>query len=91
MSEEEIKDLALKFQSGIIESSYQINRKLEQENQQLQTNWNELKKWLEENQDFHITQRGLVGNEFNYALESEDIDVLGDVLHKMTELERGEE
>ena len=55
----------------------------------LQNNWNELKEWLEQIQDYHIGQRGLVDNEFNYALESEDIDVLSDVLHKMQEIESG--
>ena len=35
MSEEEIKDMALKFQSALLESSYQINQKLQQENSQL--------------------------------------------------------
>ena len=54
---------------------------------QLQNNWNELKKWLKQIQDYHIEQRGLIDNEFNYSLESEAIDVLEDVLHKMQELE----
>lgn len=35
MSEEEIKDMALKFQSALLESSYQINQKLQQENSRL--------------------------------------------------------
>lgn len=61
---------------------------LAQENKQLKNNWNELKKWVKQIQDYHIEQRGLVDNEFNYCLESEDIDVLEDVLHKMQELER---
>lgn len=59
--------------------------------EELENNWNELKKWLELIQDYHIEQRGLVDNEFNYSLESEDIDVLGDVLHKMQELEGNNE
>lgn len=65
-------------------SQYQT---LLKEHQQLQNNWNKLKEWLKLVQDYHILQKGCVSDEFNYSLESEDIDVLGDVLHKMQELE----
>lgn len=70
---------------------YEYITKLENDKTKLQNNWNELKKWLKQIQDFHIEQRGLVDNEFNYSLESEDIDVLEDVLHKMQELEQGKD
>lgn len=51
------------------------------------TNWNELKEWLKSFQDYHIIQKGKCDNEFNYALVEEDINVLGDVLQKMQEIE----
>lgn len=35
MNEEEIKDLSLKFQGALLEGSYQLYQKLQQENQQL--------------------------------------------------------
>lgn len=50
-------------------------------------NWNELKEWLKSFQDYHIIQKGKCDNEFNYALVEEDINVLGDVLQKMQEIE----
>jgi hypothetical protein len=48
MKEEEIKDLALKFQSGIIESSYQINKKLEKENKQLKDRIEKAAEYIEQ-------------------------------------------
>ena len=45
MSEKEIKDMALKFQAGLLEGSYQINQKLQQENQQLHNKMDELEKY----------------------------------------------
>ena len=60
-------------------SKYQ---ELEQENQHLQNNWNELKKWLEENKYFYS---GLQGED-----REEDTSII-EVLNKMQELERGEE
>lgn len=57
------------------ENSY--TKKLQQENQQLQNNWNELKKWLKD------TAR--------WDLELEDCFNTREVLIKMQSLERGEE
>lgn len=46
MSEEEIKDMALKFQSALLESSYQINQKLQQENKQIKEKITDLNCYL---------------------------------------------
>lgn len=43
MSEEEIKTMALKMQSALLESSYQMYRKLEQENKLLKEENKKLK------------------------------------------------
>lgn len=46
MSEEETKDMALKFQSALLESSYQINQKLQQENNQIKEKITDLNCYL---------------------------------------------
>lgn len=57
------------------------NEELVEKNLKLQNNWNELKKWLEE-------------NKFNDNYESYQVDnytTYNDILNKMQELEQGKE
>lgn len=49
----------------------------------------ELKKWLEQIQDYHIEMRSSADNQFNECLEVECINVLQDVMNKIKELENG--
>ena len=59
------------------------------ENQQLQTNWNELKKWLEGYIRSYENRMMLpIGDVIKLSKEKM---ILNNVLDKMTELERGEE
>ena len=94
MKEEEIKDLALKFQSGIIESSYQINKKLQQENKSLQSQLKakeevikELKKWLEETEAYFEGQYKTAKSNLVYRYFRGAKNAIGDALLKMQELE----
>ena len=65
MNEEELKDMALKFQSALLESSYRLNQKLEKQDTQLKDNWNKLKEWLEKEsteykKDSYSSEYGLI-------------------------------
>lgn len=62
MSEEEIKDMALKFQSALLESSYQINQKLQQENKQLQERIEYLERSNNRREDTILEQRQKIGD-----------------------------
>ena len=80
MNEKELKDMALKFQSALLESSYQFNQKLEKQNTQLKDNWNKLKEYISNNNRyFEKADLEMVSNALNGL----------DVLEKMQEIEGG--
>ena len=99
MSEEEIKDMALKFQSALLESSYQINQKLQQKNQKLKERIAYLERSNNRREDTILEQRQEISDlEDNwndlkkYAKEviSTDNELYGtDLLDKIQELEQG--
>ena len=71
MSEEEIKDMALKFQSALLESSYQINQKLQQENKQIKEKITDLNCYLYSG-DFKSNFEG-INNEVYIRAKIKDI------------------
>ena len=59
-------------------------KRLERKNKNLQTNWNELKKWLEEKEQEY--KKDCYAAEYGFV-----IGFIMGILNKMSELERGEE
>ena len=88
MSEDKI------YPSMVIRSQAETIELLEKENNQLQNNWNELKKFIEEEKNRLATQ---VGNIYEDSLDkihfvNEDIfNELTKVSNKMQELEQGKD
>lgn len=67
------------------------NKKLLEKNKHLQTNWNELKKWLEEIEIYFETEYKATKRNLVYRYYKGAKNAIGDTLIKMSELERGEE
>ena len=90
MNKEQLNQLVKEYYGFTIDEidndiGYWSNRFTEERDKrkQLQTNWNELKKWLEELQQEEFDINGFTGVCTEIRLDC--------ILDKMTELERGEE
>lgn len=80
-------------EDGFCELKYSFKdlKRLERKNQKLHNNWNELKKWLEEQENYFRNECEATKNILVYRYFRGAKNAIGDTLNKMNELEKGEE